>query len=202
MANAASGRKRISNLAIAGACLAFFGGMIGMSYAAVPLYQVFCQVTGYGGTTQRVEQASDVILDQTVSVHFDTNMASGLPWTFEPVQRDIALRIGETAEVMFRARNDLREAWIARAAYNVSPHYAGAYFNKLECFCFTDMTLKPGEEIEMPVVFFVDPDIVNQPEFVGLKQLTLSYTFYPAKDDKPVAAAPAGTQTNKPKLGG
>lgn len=194
--------KRISNLAIAGACLAFFGGMIGMSYAAVPLYQIFCQVTGYNGTTRRAEQASDVILDQKVSVHFDTNVGAGLPWTFEPDQRDITLRIGETVEVRFHARNNSAEAWTGRAAYNVSPHYAGSFFNKLECFCFTDMTLKPGEEIDMPVVFFVDPDIVNQPEFVGLKQLTLSYTFYPSKDDKPVAAAPAGTETTKPKLGG
>ncbi len=194
--------KRISNLAIAGACLAFFGGMIGMSYAAVPLYQIFCQVTGYNGTTRRAAQASDVILDQKVSVHFDTNVGSGLPWTFEPDQRDTTLRIGETVEVRFRARNNSAEAWTGRAAYNVSPHYAGSFFNKLECFCFTDMTLKPGEEIDMPVVFFVDPDIVNQPEFVGLKQLTLSYTFYPSKDDKPVAAAPAGTETTKPKLGG
>lgn len=194
--------KRISNLAIAGACLAFFGGMIGMSYAAVPLYQIFCQVTGYNGTTRRAEQASDVILDQKVSVHFDTNVGSGLPWTFEPDQRDTTLRIGETVEVRFHARNNSSEAWTGRAAYNVSPHYAGSFFNKLECFCFTDMTLKPGEEIDMPVVFFVDPDIVNQPEFVGLKQLTLSYTFYPSKNDKPVAAAPAGTETTKPKLGG
>lgn len=198
----AASPKRISNLAIAGACLAFFGGMIGMSYAAVPLYQIFCQVTGYNGTTRRAEQASDVILDQKVSVHFDTNVGSDLPWTFEPDQRDTTLRIGETVEVRFHARNNSSEAWTGRAAYNVSPHYAGSFFNKLECFCFTDMTLKPGEEIDMPVVFFVDPDIVNQPEFVGLKQLTLSYTFYPSKDDKPVAAAPAGTETTKPKLGG
>lgn len=198
----AASPKRISNLAIAGACLAFFGGMIGMSYAAVPLYQIFCQVTGYNGTTRRAEQASDVILDQKVSVHFDTNVGAGLPWTFEPDQRDTTLRIGETVEVRFHARNNSSEAWTGRAAYNVSPHYAGSFFNKLECFCFTDMTLKPGEEIDMPVVFFVDPDIVNQPEFVGLKQLTLSYTFYPSKDDKPVAAAPAGTETTKPKLGG
>ncbi|MBK8458590.1 MAG: cytochrome c oxidase assembly protein [Phyllobacteriaceae bacterium] len=194
--------KRLPNLAIAAACLAFFGGMVGMSYAAVPLYQLFCQVTGYGGTTQRAEQAPSVILDRTVKVHFDTTVASGLPWSFQPVKREVTIRIGETAEVAFVAKNQSAAPIVGRAAFNVTPHYAGSFFNKLECFCFTDMTVKPGEELTLPVVFFVDPAIVDQPEFKGLTSITLSYTFYPGKDDKPVAAAPAGTETNTPKLGG
>lgn len=200
MADAAP--KRLSNFAIAGACAAFFGGMVGMAYAAVPLYQLFCQVTGYGGTTQRAEQASSVILDRKLTVHFDTNVASGLALEFAPVKREVTMRIGETAEALFRVKNVSAEPQTGRAAFNVAPHYAGSYFNKLECFCFTDMTLKPGEELELPVVFFVDPAIVDQPEFKGLTSLTLSYTFYPGKNEKPVADATAPTLTNKPKMGG
>ena len=190
------------DIIVAASCGLVVALMVGASYAAVPLYDWFCRTTGFNGTTQVAKSGPNRTLDRKIVVRFDANVGAGLPWTFEPDQRDTTLRIGETVEVRFHARNNSSEAWTGRAAYNVSPHYAGSFFNKLECFCFTDMTLKPGEEIDMPVVFFVDPDIVNQPEFVGLKQLTLSYTFYPSKDDKPVAAAPAGTETTKPKLGG
>ena len=175
-----------ANLGIAIVCLAFFTGMIGMSYAAVPLYKMFCQVTGYGGTTRRVEQYSDTILDKTMDVRFDTNTA-GVPWDFRPVQRRVSLKIGETVQVEFSAKNISSMTTRGRATFNVTPLAAGAYFNKVECFCFTDTELKPGETLEMPVVFFVDPDIVNDPELKSINTLTLSYTFFPIDDEEPVA---------------
>jgi len=169
---------------IALACAAFVAGMVGMSYAAVPLYQIFCQVTGYGGTTQRVEQYSDTVLDRTITVRFDANTAAGLPWEFEPVQRDITMKIGETMQVAYRAKNLFGKATAGRSSFNVTPQFAGAYFMKVECFCFTDTELAPGEEMEMPVVFYIDPAIVDLPEMKNNNTLTLSYTFYPIDAEK------------------
>lgn len=176
-----------SNLAVAGACLATFVGMVGMSYAAVPLYAMFCQVTGYGGTTQRVTQYSDTVLDRKITVRFDANVSGGLPWHFQPVQRDVTMKIGETTQIAYKAENLFTNPTSGRASFNVSPPLAGAYFNKVECFCFTDTTLKPGETLDMPVVFYIDPDIVNQPELANIKTITLSYTFFPIEAVQPVA---------------
>ena len=178
-----------SNMVVAGVCLAFFGGMVGMAYAAVPLYAMFCQITGYGGTTQRVEQYSDRVLDREITVRFDAN-TSGLPWDFKPVARDVTMKIGETTQVHYTAKNLFDRPTSGRATFNVTPEMAGAYFNKVECFCFTDTTLKPGETLDMPVVFYVDPDIVDVPELRNVKTITLSYTFFPIEGEKPVAAAP------------
>ena len=178
-----------SNKVVAGVCLAFFGGMIGMSYAAVPLYAMFCQMTGYGGTTQRVEQYSDRVLDREITVRFDANTSS-VPWDFKPVARNVTMKIGETTQVHYTAKNLSGRATSGRATFNVTPEMAGAYFNKVECFCFTDTTLKPGETLDMPVVFYVDPDIVDVPELRNVKTITLSYTFFPIEGEKPVAAAP------------
>jgi cytochrome c oxidase assembly protein subunit 11 len=178
-----------SNKVVAGVCLAFFGGMVGMSYAAVPLYAMFCQMTGYGGATQRVEQFADRILDRKITVRFDAN-TSGLPWDFKPVARAVTTKIGETTQVHYTARNQFDRPTYGRATFNVTPEMAGAYFNKVECFCFTDTTLKPGETLDMPVVFYVDPDIVDVPELRNLKTITLSYTFFPIEGEEPVAAAP------------
>ena len=189
--------KQRSNGAIVGTCVAFVVGMTGMAYAAVPLYDMFCRVTGYNGTTQRVEQASDVILDEKVKVTFDANTSGGLPWEFKPVQRDIDVRIGETVQVMYRARNLSSKPTTGQATFNVTPMQAGAYFNKVQCFCFTETTLQPGEEMEMPVVFFVDPDMVNAVETKDIKTLTLSYTFYPREPSKPVAQVKTGETENK-----
>lgn len=190
-------QKRLnrSNRSVAIACLSFFVCMIGAAYASVPLYRIFCQVTGYGGTTQRVEQYSDTILDKTMKVRFDANTANGLPWEFKPVEREVTVRIGETTMIKYEARNLFDEPTYGRASFNVAPGRAGAYFNKVECFCFTDTTLQPGEDMEMPVVFFVDPEIVNDPDLKDVKTITLSYTFFPIDKPKPVAnakAAPAG----------
>ncbi|MGF6155637.1 cytochrome c oxidase assembly protein subunit 11 [Ensifer sp. KUDG1] len=184
-----------SNRVVVGTCLAFVGGMVGMAYAAVPLYDMFCRVTGYNGTTQRVEQASDVILDEKVKVTFDANTSGGLPWEFKPVQRDIDIRIGETVQVMYKAKNLSSKPTTGQATFNVTPMQAGAYFNKVQCFCFTETTLQPGEEMEMPVVFFVDPDMVKAVETKDIKTLTLSYTFYPREPSKPVAQVK--TEENK-----
>ena len=182
-------KSRLGNGAIVALCCAFVIGMVGMAYAAVPLYEMFCKVTGYGGTTQRVEQASDIILDRTIKVRFDANVGPGLPWTFEPVQREVEIRIGETVQVYYKARNNASKATTGQATFNVTPQAAGAYFNKVQCFCFTETTLKPGEELEMPVVFFVDPEIVKPVETKGIHTITLSYTFYPHEASKPVASA-------------
>lgn len=184
-ANKAAKRNRTVVIA----CAAFVTGMVGMAYAAVPLYNMFCRVTGYNGTTQRVEQASDRILDQTIRVEFDANSAQTLGWKFEAVDKAVTPRIGETVQINYRVTNTNAQTETGKAVFNVTPMVAGAYFNKLECFCFTDITLKPGETRDMPVVFFVDPDIVDTPETKDLKVLTLSYTFYPSDKPKPVADA-------------
>lgn len=194
-----------SNRVVVLACLAFFGGMLGMSFAAVPLYALFCQVTGYGGATQRVEQYSDTILDRKITVRFDANVSGGLPWDFAPKQRAVDIRIGETAEIAYRATNLFAAPASGRASFNVSPSLAGAYFNKVECFCFTDTELQPGEVMDMPVVFFIDPEIANVPELKHLKTITLSYTFFPIEGEEPVAASgqgSAGTARTDSRIGG
>ena len=187
-----------ANWIVAASCLAFFGGMIGVTYASAELYDLFCKVTGYGGTTQRVEQASAKILDKKITVRFDANVAPGLPWKFQPVQRSVEIRIGETAKVSYTATNIFNVPAHGKATFNVTPELAGSYFNKLECFCFTDTVLKPGETLEMPVVFFVDPEIVNEPDLKNLDTITLSYTFFPSADEKPVAAAPSANKVENP----
>jgi cytochrome c oxidase assembly protein subunit 11 len=181
--------KRHRNVAFA--CVGFVGAMVGMSYAAVPLYEIFCQVTGYGGTTARVEQASDVILDQKIKIRFDANISPALGWEFAPKVREVEIAIGETAQMEYFAKSISQMNTHGQATFNVTPQSAGAYFNKVECFCFTETELKPGEVLDMPVVFFVDPDIVNYEETQGIKTITLSYTFFPYGDEKPVAAATA-----------
>lgn len=204
MSASTHGRK-VDNRLIALVLASFFVGMIGMSYAAVPLYRLFCQVTGYGGTTQRAVQYSDRILDRTITVRFDTNVA-GVPWDFAPEQREITMPIGETVQVMFRAKNVASTANSGRATFNVTPQAAGAYFMKVECFCFTDNLLQPGETLEMPVVFYVDPAIVDAPETKRTHTLTLSYTFYPIETRTPVAQAKDSQEKNQPnaapKIGG
>jgi cytochrome c oxidase assembly protein subunit 11 len=176
-----------NNVVVAAVCLAFFTGMIGMAYAAVPLYKMFCQATGYGGKTQRAEkQYAGRVLDREVTVRFDANVA-GVPWDFQPVERSVTMKIGETVQVRYKATNKFDRPVTGRATFNVQPELAGPYFNKVECFCFTDTTLKPGQALDMPVVFYVDPDIVNVPELKDMKTITLSYTMFPIEKNKPVA---------------
>ena len=183
---------RMSNRAIVLSCVLFFSGMVGLAYASVPLYRLFCQITGYGGTTQVAEAPAGEALERTIKVRFDANIASGLPWSFAPKQREVEVRIGEVAEVAYGSKNIGRVATAGTATFNVTPQAAGAYFNKMECFCFTEQTLQPGEEAHMPVVFFVDPAIVNAPETWGIETITLSYTFFPVDAPATVAANATG----------
>jgi len=163
-------------------------GMLGLSYAAVPLYRIFCQVTGYGGTTQRADQVPDKILDRKITVRFDANVGRGMSWNFQPVQRKLELKIGESALVFYKASNPAKTKITGTATFNVSPQIAGSYFSKIECFCFTEQTLDAGESADMPVTFFIDPEIMNDPEARNIQEITLSYTFFPVKESAEVAA--------------
>lgn len=187
-----------NNTAILIMCVGVIGGMAGLSYAAVPLYQMFCQVTGYGGTTQVAEGYEDVeILDKTINVRFDASKERDLNWKFKPTQRQVTIRYGEQKQITYTAKNLSDHTITAMATYNVTPQQAGIYFNKIECFCFTETTLQPGEKIEMPVLFYVDPDMVTEVETKNIGTITLSYTFFEEKpEEEPVAALP-GKQDSK-----
>jgi len=170
-------------------------GMVGMSYAAVPLYQLFCQVTGFGGTPQRADAAPQQVLDRDVTVRLNADVGKGLSWRFEPLQRDIALKVGEEALAFYRATNLSDKAVVGMATFNVTPDKVGQYFNKIACFCFIEQRLEPGQSIDMPVSFFVDPRIAEDRNLDDVANITLSYTFFPV--DKPesrdTAAAPAAS---------
>ena len=153
--------------------------MVGLAYASVPLYRLFCQATGFAGTTQRVANASPTVIDRTVTVRFDANVAPGLPWDFAAVTLPMTLQLGETAIASYRATNRSAAATTGTAAYNVVPDQAGVFFNKLACFCFTEQTLAAGQSIDMPVQFFVDPAMATDSDGRRVTEITLSYTFFP-----------------------
>src|SRR6266550_3451027 len=166
--------------------------MVGASYAAVPFYNWFCRATGFNGTTQVATAApAGAPLARKIAVRFDANVAPGLPWKFEPEQTEIEIRIGEVVTVFYNVTNQSARTTTAQAAYNVAPLTVGAFFQKLNCFCFTEQTMGPGEKREMPVVFYVDPALAADSENDGLSTITLSYTFYPVREPapKPVAAS-------------
>ena len=165
-------------------------GMVGMSYAAVPLYRLFCQVTGFGGTTQRAEAAPARATDSPISVRFDANTSGSLAWSFHPMQTSMTVKVGEQNMAYYKATNISDKPLTGSAVFNVTPVQAGAYFNKIQCFCFTEQTLQPGQSIEMPVSYFVDPDLLEDPDAAGIKEITLSYTFYPVDKPKAVSEAP------------
>jgi cytochrome c oxidase assembly protein subunit 11 len=173
--------QRRRDLMVAGACGVFVAAMLGAAYAAVPLYNWFCRATGFGGTPQVASAAPSHILERKVKVRFDANVVGGLPWRFEPEQNSIEVRIGEVVTVNYRVVNESARETVGIASYNVSPLTVGAYFSKINCFCFTDQRLKPGEKRDMPVVFFVDPDLAKDWEQNGLDTITLSYTMYPSR---------------------
>jgi cytochrome c oxidase assembly protein subunit 11 len=152
--------------------------MAGLSFAAVPLYRIFCAKTGWAGTPQRAAKAPQTFAPQTITVRFDANVAPNLPWTFEPVEPELTLHIGENKLAFFRAANRSKETVTGSAVFNVSPDMMGQYFTKVQCFCFTEQTLKPGEAVEMPVSFFIDPAILKDRDGRTVKDMTLSYTFY------------------------
>ena len=185
-------KRRHSILALS--LVGLVAGMVGLSFASVPLYRVFCQVTGYGGVPQRAEKAPGEVLDRTVTIRFDGNVDRSLPWSFAPVQQTMDVKIGETALAFFKASNNSSVPVSGRAIFNVSPELAGRYFTKIECFCFKQQTLAAGQTVDMPVTFFVDPKFVDDEDTKDISEITLSYTFY--RSDEPnqpaAAAAPEG----------
>jgi cytochrome c oxidase assembly protein subunit 11 len=179
------------DLLVAACCGALVVGMVGAAYAAVPLYNWFCKTTGFGGTTQVSEKAPDHMLGRSVTVRFDSNVAPGLPWRFQPERNEIQVRIGEVATVHYKVINEAARDVSGQASYNVSPPTVGGYFNKINCFCFTEQRLKAGETREMAVVFYIDPSIANDRDQNDLSTITLSYTFYRQREpEQPIAEAP------------
>ena len=177
---------------IAACCGALVAAMVGASFAAIPLYKAFCRVTGFAGTTQVARIAPKHELKRALTIRFDSNVAPGLPWIFEPEQNEIKLHIGEVATVHYKVINEAARTITAQATYNVTPTTVGAYFDKINCFCFTQQTMKPGETREMTVVFYVDPAIVKDRDQDPLNTITLSYTFYRLPEaEQPVADATA-----------
>ena len=186
----APARRGLSrDAAVAAVCGAFVALMVGAAYAAVPFYNWFCRTTGFNGTTQVATSApASAPLARTIAVRFDSNVAAGLPWKFEPEQTEIEVRIGEVVTVYYSVINQSARSTTGQAAYNVAPLTVGSYFQKINCFCFTEQTMAPGEKRQMPVVFYVDPKLASDSENDGLNSITLSYTFYPVRSAEPVAS--------------
>ena len=173
-------RKRAARTALI--CAGVVVAMTGAAFAAVPLYRAFCQVTGFDGTTRRADEASAVVLDRTIDVRFDGNVR-GLSWAFAPEQTSQTVKLGATSLAFFKATNTGSAPVTGTAVFNVVPESAGAYFRKLECFCFAEQTIRPGETVQFPVVYFVDPELVGDPEARRIDEITLSYTFFPTGKD-------------------
>jgi cytochrome c oxidase assembly protein subunit 11 len=165
------------------------GGMLGLSFAAVPLYRIFCQITGYGGTPRIEAGASHGVVDRTITIRFNADVNRDMPWKFMPVQKEVTLRLGEEAVAFYVARNPTDRAVTGVSTYNVTPDKAGRFFQKTACFCFDEQTLEPGQEMSFPLSFWVDPAILNDPDTRNLRTITLSYTFFRSLDDATVAAA-------------
>jgi cytochrome c oxidase assembly protein subunit 11 len=180
--------------AIAAWCAVLVVAMVGASYAAVPLYRMFCAATGYDGTPRRAERAPDRerVLDKTVTIRFDGNVAPELPWQFGPVGTTMTVKLGENAFAYYRATNASDRPIKATAAYNITPEIAASYFNKIDCFCFTEQVLEPGQSAELPLNFFVDPAMAGDRDARGVTQVTVSYTFYPVATPGGVAQKPTG----------
>jgi cytochrome c oxidase assembly protein subunit 11 len=185
-------RRLSRNVVVASSCAAFVAGMVGLSYAAAPLYEIFCRATGYAGTPKRAAGAPAAAGDGFVTVRFDTNVDPALPWSFQPEQRSVRVRVGEPTLVYFRAANRDAAPVTGHASFNVAPDLAGRYFSKLQCFCFTEQRLAPGETVDMPVSFFVDPQILKDREGRGIGEITLSYTFYRSAAAKTAAVEAGG----------
>jgi cytochrome c oxidase assembly protein subunit 11 len=182
---------RRSHLITASALFALILAMVGLTAASVPLYRLFCQVTGFGGTTQVAGDTVPGAVDRTIHIRFDASIGDHLPWRFQPVEREVEVRIGEENLAFYRAVNDGDRPIVGSATFNVTPHKAGPYFSKIACFCFTEQVLQPGEDVDMPVSYFVDPAILDDLNTRDLKTITLSYTFFMLEDetDKLVGAS-------------
>ena len=180
--------------------VAVIGGMTGLSFAAVPLYRLFCEVTGYGGTPQTGPATSPGVIDRKITVRFDANTSPALPWRFRPEQPQITLRLGEESLAFYEATNTARGDVTGMATYNVTPDKAARYFHKTACFCFDEQTLAAGQAMQFPLTFFVDPAIATDPETRDITTITLSYTFFPRMTDAQRAAAQASAGPHVGKL--
>ena len=170
--------RRLALVLVAGVA-----AMIGLTYASVPFYRIFCQVTGFGGYTQRADHAPSAALERMVTVRFNADVNVGLPWLFAPLQREVRVHVGETGMAYFRAQNMASRRVTGQATFNVTPDKAGLYFTKIACFCFNEQALDPGQSVDMPVTFFVDPKLASDPKMADVQTITLSYTFFRAVDD-------------------
>mmetsp|Transcript_2675 Transcript_2675/g.4797 ORF Transcript_2675/g.4797 Transcript_2675/m.4797 type:complete len:313 (-) Transcript_2675:355-1293(-) len=195
------GRKRSTQQALY--LTAVVVGMVGITYASVPLYRMFCQATGFGGTVQRVKSVEEKIRDQdaeseearaaqarVITVDFNADVQDGMPWKFRPTQRMIQVKPGESALAFYTAHNTSDKPITGVSTYNVSPQAAGLYFNKIQCFCFEEQLLRPGEKIDMPVFFYIDPEFASDPRLKGVENLTLSYTFFEVEEGQPLPQLP------------
>ena len=179
-----------SNMRVALMAAGFALAMLGLGFASVPLYRLFCQVTGFGGTTMRATESDAALAERlaqsagagTISIRFDASRDRGLPWHFAPAQSTQQVGFGQRQMAFYTARNNSDRAITGRATYNVEPEQAAPWFNKIQCFCFTEQTLQPGEQVRMPVLYFVDPKALDDPAMKDVEQITLSYTFHQAKD--------------------
>ena len=185
------------DMIVAACCGVFVAVMVGAAYAAVPFYNWFCRTTGFAGTTQVSEKAPDHVLGRKITIRFDSNVAPTLPWKFLPEQNEVTVRIGEVTTVHYKVINEAARQITAQASYNVSPPQVGAYFAKINCFCFTKQTMKPGETREMAVVFYVDPKITQDSDQDTLNTITLSYTFYPVREPESPFAEIPGRNSSK-----
>lgn len=172
-------------------CAGFAAGMLGLAYASVPLYNLFCRVTGFDGTPMIAAEAPTTIGQRTIRVRFDANVAPGLPWRFTPDEPQVDMKPGETKTILYKAASFSRADTSGTATFNVYPPVAAQYFNKLQCFCFNDTPLKAGEAVEVPVVFFLDPALEKDPDMKDVQTITLSYTFFATRNPRPVTAASA-----------
>ncbi|GAB4066598.1 cytochrome c oxidase assembly protein [Ancylobacter sonchi] len=186
---------------VAAGCVAFVALMVGAAYASVPLYQLFCRVTGFGGATQVASSAPAATSDREIEIRFDANVAPGLSWRFGPEQRAVTVKLGETKLIFYRVENTGSTPATATASYNVTPAQAGSHFAKMQCFCFTDQTLQPGEALDMPVVFFVDPALADDPDATGVNSITLSYTFFAKTNVAKTSAVTPEPAAGRPKAG-
>jgi cytochrome c oxidase assembly protein subunit 11 len=175
------GRKEQRDRLVALCCVALVIVMVGAAFAAVPLYRLFCEATGFAGTPQRALNPSEASIDKTITIRFDANVTPGMPWRFEPVQATLDVKIGENALAFYRATNLADHPVTGMATFNVTPEPAGGFFNKIQCFCFSEQVLEPGQSVEMPVSFFIDPQIVSDRDGRSISLIVLSYTFYPVE---------------------
>jgi cytochrome c oxidase assembly protein subunit 11 len=178
-------RARSRDLLVAFLCGGFVAVMVGVSFAAVPLYSWFCRTTGFGGTTQVARSLPKQQSARTMTVRFDSNVAAGLPWRFEPEKNTVDVKLGQVVTVYYKVTNEDARPTVGQAGYNVSPPTVGIYFEKINCFCFTQQTMQPGETRDMAVVFYVDPKLAKDSELDGISTITLSYTFYPVREPEP-----------------